>query len=70
MQAFIRGLCDLHSLAPRPYLGSQFSTAFDVYLPIRAEVDKHVKVALGRDTPNWRLKNSCPACLYKLEGEP
>ncbi|KAJ7869147.1 hypothetical protein B0H14DRAFT_3083965 [Mycena olivaceomarginata] len=70
VQAFVRGLCNLHSLAPRPYLGSQFTTAFDVYLSIRAEVDKRVKVALGRDTPNWRLKNSCPACLYKLEGEP
>ncbi|KAJ7763245.1 hypothetical protein B0H14DRAFT_2403566 [Mycena olivaceomarginata] len=70
VQAFVRGLCNLHSVTPRPYLGSQFSTAFDVYLSIRAEVDKRVKVALGRDTPNWRLKNSCPACLYKLEGEP
>ncbi|KAF7353123.1 hypothetical protein MSAN_01499700 [Mycena sanguinolenta] len=29
-----------------------------------------ISVALGRDTPNWRLKNACPACLYKLEGEP
>ncbi|KAJ7787126.1 hypothetical protein B0H14DRAFT_3095486 [Mycena olivaceomarginata] len=57
VQAFTRGLCDLHSVAPRPYLGSQFSTAFDTYLSIRAEVDK-------------RVKNSCPACLYKLEGEP
>ncbi|KAJ7873189.1 hypothetical protein B0H13DRAFT_2349171 [Mycena leptocephala] len=25
---------------------------------------------LGRDTPDWRLKNACPPCLYKLEGEP
>jgi hypothetical protein len=40
-----------------------------VYLSIRAEVDKQVQVALRRDTPNWRLKNACPACLYKLEGE-
>ncbi|KAJ7857406.1 hypothetical protein B0H13DRAFT_2237713 [Mycena leptocephala] len=29
-----------------------------------------VQVALGRDAPNWRLKNACPACLYKVEGEP
>jgi hypothetical protein len=65
-----RGLCDLHSAAPRPYLASQFSTAVDAYLSIRAEVDKHVKRALGRDAPNWHLKNSCPACLSKLEGEP
>ncbi|KAJ7707057.1 hypothetical protein B0H14DRAFT_3643874 [Mycena olivaceomarginata] len=40
-----------------------------MYLSIRAEVDRHVKAALGRDTPNWRLKNACPACIYKLEGE-
>ncbi|KAJ7358006.1 hypothetical protein DFH08DRAFT_801867 [Mycena albidolilacea] len=70
VQAFIRDLCDLHSVAPRPYLGLQFSTAFNTYLSICAKVDKHVKVALGQDTPNWHLKNYCPACLYKLEGEP
>ncbi|KAJ7738548.1 hypothetical protein B0H14DRAFT_3097444 [Mycena olivaceomarginata] len=63
VQAFVRGLCDLHSLAPRHYLSSHFSTAFDIYFSIHAEVNKRVKVALGRDTPNWRLKNSCPACL-------
>ncbi|KAJ7767067.1 hypothetical protein B0H14DRAFT_3509890 [Mycena olivaceomarginata] len=28
-----------------------------------------VEAALGHDTPNWRLKNACPACLYMLEGE-
>ncbi|KZO89536.1 hypothetical protein CALVIDRAFT_56606 [Calocera viscosa TUFC12733] len=25
---------------------------------------------IRRDTPNRRIKNSCPACEYKLEGEP
>ncbi|KAJ7795923.1 hypothetical protein B0H14DRAFT_3093466 [Mycena olivaceomarginata] len=54
IQAFVRGLCDLHAVAPCPYLGAQFSTAFDVYLSIRAEVAK---------------RNACPACMYKLEGE-
>ncbi|KAJ7707031.1 hypothetical protein B0H14DRAFT_3525882 [Mycena olivaceomarginata] len=29
-----------------------------------------VQAALGRDTPDWHLKNACPVCLYKLEGEP
>ncbi|KAJ7362389.1 hypothetical protein DFH08DRAFT_799427 [Mycena albidolilacea] len=32
-------------------------------------VDKHVKAMLRRDTPNWRLKNACPTCMYKLKGE-
>ncbi|KAJ6505360.1 hypothetical protein C8R45DRAFT_1051065 [Mycena sanguinolenta] len=70
IQAFVRALSDIHSVAPRPWLASQFSVAFDVYLAIRARIEKRVQVALGRDTPNWRLKNACPACLYKIEGEP
>lgn len=70
IQPFVRALCDIHGVAPRPWLASQFSVAFDVYLAVRAIVDRRVQVALGRDTANWRLKNACPACLYKLEGEP
>ncbi|KAF8169554.1 hypothetical protein K438DRAFT_1909486 [Mycena galopus ATCC 62051] len=70
IQAFMRALCDIHGVAPRPWLGTQFSVVFDLYLAIRARVEKRVEVALGRDTPNWRLKNACPACLYKLEDEP
>ncbi|KAJ7803376.1 hypothetical protein B0H14DRAFT_3154471 [Mycena olivaceomarginata] len=70
IQVFVRALCDIHGVAPRPWLGTQFSVAFDVYLAVRARVDRRVHVALGRDAPDWRLKNTCPACLYKLEGEP
>ncbi|KAJ7818940.1 hypothetical protein B0H13DRAFT_2378621 [Mycena leptocephala] len=70
VQPFVRALCDIHGTAPRSYLSTQFSIAFDVYLAIRAGVDSRVQVALGRDTLDWRLKNACPACLYKLEGEP
>ncbi|KAJ7075132.1 hypothetical protein B0H15DRAFT_792282 [Mycena belliarum] len=69
VQAWVRALCDLHGVPPRTYLAQQFTVAFDLYLAIRAVVDKRVQVALARNTPNWRLKNSCPACLYKLEGE-
>ncbi|KAJ7028886.1 hypothetical protein C8F04DRAFT_1212051 [Mycena alexandri] len=69
IQPFVRALCDVHGIAPRPYLATQFSVAFDIYLAIRARVHTRVQVALGRNTPNWRLRNACPACLYKLEGE-
>ncbi|KAJ7019748.1 hypothetical protein C8F04DRAFT_1214270 [Mycena alexandri] len=69
VQAFVRTLCDLHGVAPRGYLVMQFSVAFDVYLAILAAVDKRVQIALGRDTPDWRLRNACPSCMNKLEGE-
>ncbi|KAJ7073352.1 hypothetical protein B0H15DRAFT_806803 [Mycena belliarum] len=69
IQAYVRGLCDLHGVPPRPYLATQFTVAFDVYLAILARVERRVLAALSRDTPDWRLRNACPACLYKLEGE-
>ncbi|KAG1848566.1 hypothetical protein F4604DRAFT_1935345 [Suillus subluteus] len=53
-----------------PYLTAQLSSAFNIYLEILHRVDQHLHMALKRDTPNWRLLNSCPACFYKLEDEP
>ncbi|KAJ7243703.1 hypothetical protein C8J57DRAFT_1438524 [Mycena rebaudengoi] len=70
IQPFVRALCDLHGVPHRPYLSTQFSTAFDIYLSLRAIIDKWVLVALGRDLPNWRVKNACPCCMYKVEDEP
>ncbi|KAJ7894458.1 hypothetical protein B0H14DRAFT_2334388 [Mycena olivaceomarginata] len=70
IQAFVRTLCDIHGVTPRQWLAAQFSITFDIYLAIRAVVDKRMQVALGRDTPHWHLKNACLCCLYKLEGEP
>ncbi|KAJ6459907.1 hypothetical protein C8R45DRAFT_1056176 [Mycena sanguinolenta] len=69
LQPFVRGLCDIHALPPRAHLTVQFSIAFDLYLAIRAEADRRVQAALGRGSPNWHLKNACPACMYKLENE-
>ncbi|KAF8178793.1 hypothetical protein K438DRAFT_1908375 [Mycena galopus ATCC 62051] len=69
IQAFVRTMCDLDGAAPRPSLPKQFSIVFDAYLAICAAVDNRVKAALGRNTLDWRLRNACPACLYKLEGE-
>ncbi|KAJ7853198.1 hypothetical protein B0H13DRAFT_1643142 [Mycena leptocephala] len=69
IQPWLKTLADLHGTAFRPYSTQQFSTCFDVYLEILKNVDNRVKKALGRDAPDWRLKNGCPACTYKLEGE-
>ncbi|KAJ7733361.1 hypothetical protein B0H16DRAFT_1665104 [Mycena metata] len=40
VQAFVRTLCDLHGVAPRGYLVTQFTVAFDIYLAILAAVNK------------------------------
>ncbi|KAJ6501846.1 hypothetical protein DFH09DRAFT_1102393 [Mycena vulgaris] len=67
IQAWVRALCDMHGVPPRTHLGTQFSIAFDLYLAILAVVEKRVQVALGRDAPNWRLKNACPCLHAELE---
>ncbi|KII92056.1 hypothetical protein PLICRDRAFT_677552, partial [Plicaturopsis crispa FD-325 SS-3] len=69
VQAFVKTLSDLHEVQFRTYLSRQFSIAFDLYIAIRAEVDRRVQRALQRDTPDWRLRHACPACTYKLKDE-
>ncbi|KAG1731985.1 uncharacterized protein EDB91DRAFT_1058319 [Suillus paluster] len=80
VQAQCKTLCHLHnihleihccmSIPYHAYLNMQFSAAYDVYLEILHCVKTRLNAALGRNTPNWRLLNSCPCCVYKLEGEP
>jgi uncharacterized protein YrzB (UPF0473 family) len=52
----------------RPYLCQQFSIAYNLYLDIRRRTDERVMKVLGRDS-TWRMKHTCPACMYKLVGE-
>lgn len=44
----------------------QFLIAFDAYLAILRCVQFRMNVALGRNTTNWHMKNSCPACHYEV----
>ncbi|KII92210.1 hypothetical protein PLICRDRAFT_104028 [Plicaturopsis crispa FD-325 SS-3] len=69
IQAFVKTLCDLHSVPFQRHLSRQFSIAFDLYLSIRASVEQAVHTALHRSSPDWRLKHACPACTYKLKDE-
>ncbi|KAJ7803418.1 hypothetical protein B0H14DRAFT_3487371 [Mycena olivaceomarginata] len=50
--------------------GLPLSCAVPAPEEVQEAVDRRVQVALGRDALHWRLKNACPCCLYKLEGEP
>ncbi|KAI0245147.1 hypothetical protein BJV78DRAFT_1140924 [Lactifluus subvellereus] len=70
IQAQVRMLCYMHNVPYQSYLCQQFSDAFDIYLEILHHVDLRVSEALGRNGPKWHLWNTCPACFYKLEGEP
>jgi hypothetical protein len=62
IQVFVRGLCDLHVIAPHPYLGAQFSTAFDVYLSLWAAAHegctraRHPQLAIEERLPRLPLR--------------
>ncbi|KAF8478345.1 hypothetical protein JB92DRAFT_2768666, partial [Gautieria morchelliformis] len=70
VQAFVKSVCELHCILYRPSIRNQWSDAYDVYVRICTEVQCRVATALGRDGPDWRLRNACPACTYKLQDEP
>lgn len=68
-QAFVRFLCHMHELPYRTYLSTQFTIAYDAYLEIVYSAQQRCDVVLGRTTPDWRMKNVCAPCTYKLENE-
>ncbi|KAH9830936.1 uncharacterized protein C8Q71DRAFT_691273, partial [Rhodofomes roseus] len=72
MQAFVRLLCDLHQIPIKhlKHLVKQFCDAYDIYLDIQYRINKLVDSTLGRDTPDWRMHNTCAPCLYKLDNKP
>ncbi|KAF9071158.1 hypothetical protein BDP27DRAFT_1219440, partial [Rhodocollybia butyracea] len=70
IKAFVKSLCDIQGVPFKPYLQVQFSIAFDLYLDVLSRIHGRVQAALGHDSPNWRLANACPCCLYHVEGEP
>ncbi|KAJ7251888.1 hypothetical protein C8J57DRAFT_1437455 [Mycena rebaudengoi] len=69
IQSWVKTLSDLHGVAFKPYLSQQFSVCYDLYLDLRTRTETRVKKVLGRDAPDFRLRTTCPACTYKLEGE-
>ncbi|KAI0350003.1 hypothetical protein OH77DRAFT_1576588 [Trametes cingulata] len=69
IEAFTKLLCHQYYIPYRPLYRTAISEAFDVYLTIQHLVSKRVMSILGRDAPDWRARNSCPACSYEVEGE-
>lgn len=69
VQGFVRTLCDLHYYPIAGGLQEQFSICYDVFIAILENIELRVMRELGHTESNWRLKNCCAACTFKLEGE-
>ncbi|KAL7283095.1 hypothetical protein ACG7TL_002520, partial [Trametes sanguinea] len=68
-EAFTKMLCYMYTIPYRRHFRTAISDAFDIYLTVLRHVDQRIQASLGRDTPDWRVKNACPPCGYELEGE-
>ncbi|KAJ7042225.1 hypothetical protein C8F04DRAFT_1252201 [Mycena alexandri] len=69
IQGWMKTIAELHGTAFKPYSAQQFSIGYDAYCALLEKADSRVMKALSRDELNWRRKNCCPGCMYKLEGE-
>ncbi|KAK0235526.1 hypothetical protein EDD85DRAFT_922576 [Armillaria nabsnona] len=58
LQAFLRILCDLNSIAYEPYMHQQFTICYDLYVAILKRVEHHIN------------QNACAACTLSLRDEP
>ena len=69
IHAFVKSICDLHSVPFKSHISRQFSISYDLYLSIRNFANELTQKSLSRDTEDWRLRHVCPPCTYILEGE-
>lgn len=69
IQPFVKSLCDAEGAAFKPYMSTQMSTVFDLYIAILNGVRTCVQKMLDQEGPTWCVLNCCPACQYCLEGE-
>ncbi|KAJ3924950.1 MAG: hypothetical protein NXY57DRAFT_1044515 [Lentinula lateritia] len=65
--SFCKSICDIHGVAYKPYLSTQLSAAFDLYIAILNAVRNRTREVLGRQGRDWRMLNACPPCQYQLQ---
>ncbi|KAL0957919.1 hypothetical protein HGRIS_000100 [Hohenbuehelia grisea] len=70
VKAFGRVICDFYNVSYSYRYRLAIAESFEIYLTILRVIDTRVLTALGRDTPDWRAQNACPACAYELDDEP
>ncbi|KAF9064137.1 hypothetical protein BDP27DRAFT_1384814 [Rhodocollybia butyracea] len=67
--SFTKVVCSLLLILYRRGYQTAISDAFDIYIILKRNVDRHVAHELGRDTDNYWVLHSCPPWSYKLKDE-
>ncbi|KAH8108225.1 hypothetical protein DFH11DRAFT_1517256, partial [Phellopilus nigrolimitatus] len=69
IQAFVRSLCDLHKEPYNRSMRRAFSSAYDVYIEIVHTINNRLDELLHKTTIS-KYQDTCPACVYRVAGEP
>lgn len=69
-QAFSKVICDLYGIIHDRRYSTALSRSFQVYLRLLRRIDRKVRALCGWDTKDWRVKNACAACCYKVSLYP
>ncbi|PSR94368.1 hypothetical protein PHLCEN_2v4453 [Hermanssonia centrifuga] len=70
IEAFTKVICDYYSVPFRRFLRNIIADTFEIFLRVTNTIERRVAKAFGRDSSDWRVKNACPACCYKLKSKP
>src|SRR5260370_41130960 len=54
----------------KSHLKTQISLTFNIFYQIISCLSNLIKGTMGNNTPDHRLRTSCPACHHQVEGEP
>ncbi|KAI9060960.1 hypothetical protein FKP32DRAFT_1678555 [Trametes sanguinea] len=68
-EVFAKLICYQYYIPYRPTYRTAIADAFDTYLTIQRLISDRIMKSLGRDEPDWRARNACPACSYALHDE-
>jgi Kyakuja-Dileera-Zisupton transposase len=69
LEPFVKALCDLHCRPFNKNINETFSLCYDTFTNIQEKAEEQVLQYLDRDANNWRRRNACVACTYRLLDE-
>ncbi|KAI0338442.1 hypothetical protein BDW22DRAFT_1337893, partial [Trametopsis cervina] len=70
IEAFVKVVCDFYNITYQRQYREIFGDTFEIYLRITRIVERKIYNEFGWEGPDWRARNGCRACCYKLEDEP
>ncbi|KAH6906938.1 hypothetical protein BKA70DRAFT_1372270 [Coprinopsis sp. MPI-PUGE-AT-0042] len=69
-EPFTKSLCDIYGFPYSKPMSETMTLCYDTYSWLREEAIQRTLATLQRDQNNWRRRNTCVPCTYRLQNEP